>query len=325
MIVPALDSAHSLPVALASVAAQDYPNIAEVVVAAGDPLTAQAARGAGAVVVDNPTGTTPAGLNLAVAASTGEVIVRCDAHSELPPGYVTRAVKTLERSGADNVGGMQVPIGLSIRERAIAAAMSSPFGAGNARYRIGGEEGPTETVYLGVFRRRALERLGGYDEAFLRTQDYELNHRIIASGGSVWFDPELKAFYRPRGSLRALARQYYLYGKAKRLFARKHGGGLQPRQLAAPVLMIGLVASLLASIFEPRFLAAPAFYLVFLLLGGAASVRRAGLAALAVPAALAAMHLSWGWGFLRQGAVPGKNLGVGPDETRSNVGRPGPG
>src|SRR5690554_1061261 len=137
----------------------------------------------GARVVDNPTGVTATGLNLAISVTTGEIIVRCDAQSELPPGYVSRAVRTMERTGADNVGGMQVPVGGSPRQRAIAAAMASPLGAGNARYRLGGEEGPTDTVYLGVFRKQTLLELGGFDESFLRTQDYELNHRIRKAGG----------------------------------------------------------------------------------------------------------------------------------------------
>lgn len=296
VIIPARDASATLPGAISAIEDQTYPEIVEIVVAAADPATTEAAARAGVVVVDNPEGTTPAGLNAALAAGKGDVVVRCDAHATLPPGYVARAVETLLRTGADNVGGMQVPVGESDWERAIAAAMSSPLGAGDSRHRIGGEEGPAETVYLGVFRRDTLERLGGYDERFLRNQDYELNHRIIASGGMVWFDPELAVTYRPRGSLRALAHQYFLYGSAKRLFSRVHPGSLRWRQLAPPLLVLVLVGSLVTSIWYPVTLVIPVAYGVALLIAGIGT--RAN--ALRTAAALATLHLYWGMGFLSQ-------------------------
>lgn len=294
VIIPARRAAHLLPYALHSIADQTYPNIVEVVVAAADGESAAAAEASGATVVRNAEGTTPAGLNLAIAATHGEVIVRCDAHSVLPSEYVTRAVETLTRTGALNVGGMQVPVGETPWERAIAAAMTSPFGAGDARYRIGGDEGPVETVYLGVFRRDALEQAGGFDESFTRNQDYELNHRLIESGGTVWFDPGLRVSYRPRGSLGALARQYLNYGRAKRTFARAHPGTLRWRQLAAPLLTLGLLVSLIISVWVPAALLVPGAYVAGLLVVGVS----AGENPLRVAAALTTMHLAWGWGFL---------------------------
>jgi succinoglycan biosynthesis protein ExoA len=293
VIIPAKNAAEVLPHALESIEAQTYPHIIEVVVAAADEETARAA--ARCTVVDNPEGSTPAGLNRAIAASDGEVIVRCDAHSELPAGYVARAVETLQRTRAANVGGMQVPMGETKWERAIAAAMSSPFGAGDARYRVGGEEGPVETVYLGVFRREALEGIGGFDTSFVRNQDYELNHRLIDAGETVWFDPELKVKYRPRGSLSALARQYFDYGRAKRAFVRRHRGSLRWRQLAAPAVTVTLLCALLISIWMPAALLILLAYTTALVLVGLTIQAKS---AIRVAAALATMHLSWGWGFL---------------------------
>lgn len=299
VIIPAKDSAASLEEALDSVAAQTYTGIAEIVVAAADPESAAVARGFGATVVENPSGRTPTALNLAIAASTGEVVVRCDAQSKLDPRYVEKAVATLTRTGADNVGGMQIPIGNTFWERAIAAAMASLLGSGDARYRLGGEEGPVETVYLGVFRRSTLERVGGFDETFTRTQDYELNHRIIGAGGTVWFDPGLRAEYRPRGSLRALARQYFDYGRSKRRFDRKHPGSLRWRQLAAPGLVLAMAGSILVAPLWPVTLIMPAAYVGAAVATGAIAARRVGMAALGTPPALITMHVMWGLGFFR--------------------------
>ena len=296
VIIPAKDAAEGLPRALESIAAQTYQNIIEIIVAVADTATSDAAIGS--KVIENPSGSTPVGLNQAIKASSGDVIVRCDVHSVLPKDYVTRAVETLQRTGAANVGGMQVPKGTTFWERAIAAAMTSRLGAGDARYRIGGEEGPVETVYLGVFRRDVLARLRGFDESFPRTQDYELNHRIIESGGVVWFDPELRVEYRPRGSLRSLTSQYFQYGLAKRRFNRKHPGGLRWRQTASPLALIAVVICLLTAVRYPIALVIPAVYLAALTIQGIRAAQ--GKASwIGTAAALFTMHMTWGAGFLR--------------------------
>jgi succinoglycan biosynthesis protein ExoA len=303
VIIPARDAAGPLTLALAAISKQTYENIVDVVVAAADEPTAAVARDAGATVVDNPGGSTPAGLNRALQASSGDVVVRCDAHSIFPPRYIEDAVSALLAGNAVNVGGMQVPVCETAWECAIAAAMSSRWGAGDARYRVGGSPGPVETVYLGVFKREAINEVGGFDEEFERTQDYELNHRLIQAGGTVWFDPKLRVAYRPRGSLGELARQYFEYGRAKRQFDHKHPGNLKTRQLAAPALILILALSLVLSLLWPLALFVPAVYLLGLTLvslGRPASFWR-------IAASLATMHISWGIGFLSGRRVNGRN------------------
>ncbi|CAN5876374.1 glycosyltransferase family 2 protein [soil metagenome] len=297
VVIPALNAADKIGTALNSIKSQEYRNIAEVIVAAGDDDTLRVAKDSGAIVVYNPSGRTPDALNLGIGLATGDVVVRCDAQSVLPDTYVSTAVETLIRTGAVNVGGMQVPVGTTFWERAIAAAMASPIGAGDARYRTGGREGPAETVYLGVFDRERLEALGGYNTEFVRNQDYELNHRIVESGGVVWFDPALKVEYRPRGSLRELWDQYFEYGRAKKLFARRHPRSLRWRQLAPPLLLVALLIALIASFFWLWALIIPAAYLVSLAVGTLMMPRRLGANAGTI-LALATMHIAWGLGFL---------------------------
>ncbi|HUG08097.1 MAG TPA: glycosyltransferase family 2 protein [Acidimicrobiia bacterium] len=298
VIISAAAAQKSLPDALQAIAEQDYPGEIEVVVAAADQPTAQVAKDHGVIVIDNPSRHTPVGLNLAARASTGAILVRIDAHSVIPSDYIRRMVDSLMRTNADNVGGRQVPVGTTLMEEAIAAAMTSRLGAGDARYRIGGEPGPTDTVYLGAFRRSVFDRLGGFDERFLRNQDYEFNHRIRASGGVVWFDPEIAVNYRPRSSLPALASQYFQYGRWKRFFARSHDWSLRPRQWAPPLLVVALVGSVIGSIWWKWLLVVPVLYLLELIAIGVASLPRVGAPALLMPVALVVMHISWGIGFL---------------------------
>lgn len=298
VIIPAAKAADSIGEAIAAIRAQSYDGLRTIVVASADDATTDVARAHGAEVVPNPGGKTPTGLNLALASGSAEFVARVDAHSVIPPGYLEHAIEVLLETGADNVGGMQVPVADRGWPTVIAAAMASALGAGDARHRVGGGAGPAETVYLGVFRRATLERLGGYDESFERNQDYELNHRIRESGGVVWFDPQLRVQYRPRSSLPDLARQYFAYGRWKRSFSRRHPGSLRWRQIGPPLLVATLTISLVGAILAPVLLMIPTSYLVVLIGGALAQIPRHGIAALGLPIAWAVMHLSWGTGFI---------------------------
>lgn len=303
VIMPARDADATIEKALRSVLAQDYAGAVELIVADGsdDPATSETVRrvAPAARIVPNPTGATPAGLNLALRASTSPIVVRCDAHAALPEGYLRRAVATLRRTGAANVGGRQAPEGTSFFTRAVALAQTTRLGTGNARYRQGGVEGPVDTVYLGVFRRDAFDRVGGFNEAIPTNEDYELNWRLRAAGETVWFDPALAVDYRPRRTLRALARQYFLYGRGKRMVLRRHPRSWRLRHFAAPLLVIGLIFDLALAAAAGT---APALLLTWLgaLIVGSPAVglSRREPAALLLPLVLAAMHLSWGLGFL---------------------------
>ena len=166
------------------------------------------------IIVENPSGRTAAGLNLALAASRFPIIVRVDGHSEIPKNYVSTAVDVLNKTGAVNVGGMMAAQGRGLFERAVAAAMRSSLGVGPAKFHTGGNAGEVDTVYLGSFKREALIAIGGFDEKFTRAQDWELNYRLRAKGGKIYFDPRMAVTYRPRQSLTALARQYFEIGRA---------------------------------------------------------------------------------------------------------------
>ncbi|CAN7457555.1 glycosyltransferase family 2 protein [Terrabacter sp. LjRoot27] len=304
--MPILNEERHLRDAVAMILAQDYPGPLEVVLALGpstdrtDEVAAElAAADARVRVVANPTGRTPDALNAAIGASTGEVIVRVDGHAEIPDDYISVAVGELLRVGADNVGGIMDAQGTSPFERAVAAAMRSPLGVGSARFHTGGEAGDADTVYLGVFRRAALERVGGYDPHFARAQDWEMNHRIRETGGKVWFTPALKVTYRPRASVQALAKQYFHYGRWRRVVARHHEGTINPRYLAPPTMVgVTTVATIAGFVWAPAWLV-PAAYAAGVTAGGLAISRGESPATRAVtPVVLATMHWSWGIGFL---------------------------
>ncbi len=305
VIIPARNAEATIAEALDSVFSQEYAGSVEVIVADGSDTPATAAlirRQYPAVrVIPNPDQHLGAGVNAALRMATGKIIVRCDAHTRLLPGYVCRVVETLERTGAANVGGRQQVVGTTFFERAVALAMTTPLGSGDARHRLGGTEGPVETAYLGAFWRETLDAVGGLDAAFIRNQDYELNCRLRERGETVWFDPELAVAYRPRSTMRALARQYFDYGRWKRVLLRRHPTSLRARQVAAPLLVLGLVASAFSVLVGAPWTltaAGPLAYVFVLTVGSlVVGLCRGAPAALLLPPILATMHLSWGIGF----------------------------
>ena len=318
--MPVVNEEKHLRASVQRVLAQDYDGPFDVTLAVGpsrdrtDEVARTLAEEFPQVrVVSNPSGSTPAGLNAAINASSGEIVVRVDGHAMIPADYVTCAVEVLTRTGADNVGGVMAAEGTGDFERAVAAAMTSRFGVGDASFHVGGEEGPALTVYLGCFRRSALERVGGYDESMERAQDWELNLRIRASGGGVYFTPDLHVTHRPRHSIRALARQYHDYGRWRREVARRHPSTLSLRYLAAPVTVATIGAGVVVGVVgvltvRPNWvglgLVPTAVYAGGNLIASLVTGVRTGDVRVAtrLPGVLATMHGAWGVGFLRGGA-----------------------
>lgn len=304
VIIPARNADATLPTALDSVLSQDYDGPIEVIVADGSDTLATAdmlwRRYPSVRAVSNPEQITPAGLNHALRAATGDIIVRCDAQAALPKGYVKRVVATLIRTGAANVGGLQRPVGTTVVERAVAMATTSFLGTGGARYRMGGSEGPTDTVYLGAWPREKLEAVGGFNVDAFINEDYELNYRLRQRGEIVWFDPELAVAYRPRGNLVALFHQYFTYGHRKVAVLKIHPASLRVRQLAAPLLVLGMIISDLLLLTDTVWSSVlPSIYFTTLILGGLITgLRHLDFAGFLVPLVWVTIHMGWGMGFL---------------------------
>ncbi|MGV9768332.1 glycosyltransferase family 2 protein [Microbacterium sp. NPDC003461] len=265
------------------------------------------------VLVDNPAADIPVGLNRAIGASRHPTIVRVDAHSELAPGYTARALETLRRTGAANVGGVMHAEGRTPFQRAVARAYNSPIGLGGGAYHGGRREGEAESAYLGVMRRAVIEEVGGFDETIRRGEDWELNLRIRSAGYRVWFDPELSVTYWPRDSWVRLARQFHATGTWRGELVRRYGLRNSLRFFAPPVLVLAVLAAIVLGALQlTRALSglwaviASVLYLPVLAYIGLVAVVAAGRGGgtgwrdkLWTLAVLPTMHLAWGVGFLR--------------------------
>ncbi len=305
VILPILNEERYLEGAIEGILAQRYDGPLEIILALGpsqdktnEIATALASKDSRIVLVDNPTGRTAAALNRAIAQSQYSIICRIDGHAEIVPTYIASAVKVMNQTGAVNVGGVMVASGQGAFERAVATAMRSPLGVGASRFHTGGKAGPADTVYLGVFNKVALLAVGGYDERFTRAQDWELNFRLRQAGGTIWFDPELVVTYRPRPNLRALAKQYFEYGRWRRVVSRSHKGTINFRYLAPPAaVVLSILSIILGASVNPIFYLPAALYLLGNLVGSFV-IGKSILEKITLPAVLATMHFSWGIGFL---------------------------
>ena len=337
IVMPIRNEALFLERSLGSVLAQDHPtHRTEIIVVDGrstdrtkqiaaDVLADFVADGGRAQILDNPDEIVPTAMNAAIAVATGDVIVRVDGHTVLPPDYVRRCVEVLQETRSQCAGGTWVTHGSGDVGRAIAAAQSSRFGVGGVAFRTGrARPGPVDTVPFGAYPREVFAHIGGFDPELVRNQDDELNLRLVQAGGIVWYDPVIHCDYFSRSTLRRLCRQYFEYGLYKIRVAQKRGGFSSVRHVVPAAFVTATASSLAVAAVTGRMRWAFAVLGPYLTAMGSASVmtaRREHVNPLLVAAAYAILHSSYGTGFLcglwrwRRGfTAPGRRV-ENPDGT----------
>jgi GT2 family glycosyltransferase len=298
VIMPVLNEEHHLADAVASVLAQNFDG--ELLIALGpstdgtDRVAAKLAKTDSRIrLVTNPRGKTTVAMNLCIKQAKHEYIVRIDAHSEPAPNYISRGIEILNETGADLLGGVMAAKGKTLFQRSVAWAYTSRFGLGGATYHVGGKAGEAESAYLGIFRKSASDRVGGYDESIIRGEDWDFAQRIKASGSLVWFSPELTVTYWPRASWSGLVKQFYSTGVWRGELTKRDLGRTSLRYFLPPSLVIALIAgNLIASLgFAIGWLPLLTYLTAVLAVGFYSRLAP-------VPLTLATMHLSWGVGFI---------------------------
>lgn len=305
VILPILNEERDLNQCITAILQQDYPADIEIILALGpsiDKTTIIAEKLSAAdkriKLVNNPSGQTATGLNLAIKMSSYEILCRIDGHSEISSTYIKTAVEIMNNQGAVNVGGLMFADSNKGLQRTIAQAMRSKLGVGSSKFHTGGSAGESETVYLGTFKKSAVIAAGGFDERYIRAQDWELNHRLRKNGGLIWFDPRLVVTYRPRNTFRKLAKQYFQYGRWRRVITRQHQNTVNFRYLAPPIAVLVILLSMFFTVLiDPVFITPIFIYFASLVVGGI-FIGQKITDKLLMPLVLATMHISWGIGFI---------------------------
>lgn len=309
VVIPCLNEERYIVALLDSLAAQDYgPDGMEVLVADGgstdrtrELVAAYASPFRRLELVDNPNRITVSGLNAGMDAARGDCWIIIGAHSHVRADFVRASVEALQRTGAACVGGPIETIGEGTVGRAIAAAMSSPFGVGNARFRYADIEGEVDTVPFGCYHRAVWQIVGRFDETVDGADEDSYNARLIESGGRIMLVPTIRSSYFPRRTLKALGKQYWEYGAAKGTLLSR-GRPLQPRHFAPAAMVAGgpvlFVLSAVSSRARLLFRLLTVLYVAGGLFTARNAARKAGANPLLTFAAMATMHATYGAGFL---------------------------
>ena len=316
VVVPCRNEVGYIAACLDSILSSEYPaDRLEILVIDGRSndgtraiVESYAARSPGVRLIDNPKGITPVALNQGIRVARGEIVIRMDVHVVYPPEYIPRLVAALQTSGADNVGAVLVtrPASDKPMARAIAVALSHPFGVGNSYFRIG-VTAPrwVDTVAFFCCRRSLFDRVGMFDEELVRHQDGEFNARLIGRGGRILLIPDVRSYYYARETLSQVRRMYFQYGYFKPLVARKLGRIMTLRQMVPPLFVVSLIGSALAGIWLPAaaILSAGIAGLYGALIAACsfgAARRHGAKVALALAVVFPVLHVSYGLGFLRR-------------------------
>lgn len=254
-------------------------------------------------LVNNPRIIQAAAWNMGIEQSQGSVIGIVSAHSILATDYVSNLVETIRRTGADMVGGPTVASSTGLIAEAIALALNSPFGVGNAKFHYTTKEIEVDTVFMGACYRQVYEKIGGFDEDMVRNQDDEFSYRLRESGGRIICNPNIRSSYFNRSNLPGLWRQYFQYGFYKVRVLQKHPHQMSMRQFVPPAFVLSLIASLILYVILPWgwiLLAVIAgSYLAANLTASLITASRKGWKHLwLLPVTFAILHLSYGLGFL---------------------------
>ena len=315
VIMPVLNEESHLEASVQSILSQSYPTDIELILALGPShdetnsiAKSLAKKDKRIKLLDNPRGLTTVGLNAAIKIAKHDYIVRIDAHSEPAENYLQDGIRILLEQDADEVGGIMHAQGRSAFQKAVAYAYTSRWGIGGASYHVGGQAGEAESAYLGIFKKSALERVGGYDEAIIRGEDWDLAQRIKRTGGKVWFSPELKVTYWPRGRFDRLVKQFYSTGVWRGELTRRNLATASKRYFAPPLALAAIVVGLVVLAFGHVLGLVPlAGYLLGVAALAVTAPRLSLKSRVGVLVALPTMHLSWGYGFW-VGLIRGANM-----------------
>ncbi|UCF71507.1 MAG: glycosyltransferase family 2 protein [candidate division WOR-3 bacterium] len=307
ILIPMLNEERYIVRCLDSVLANDYPQqFIEIIVIDGmstdrsrEIVKAYSKEHSFVHLIDNPKRIQSAGLNLGISAAHGKIILCMNAHTTYAVDYVKQCVEALETTGADNVSGVQCAVGTSYISDAIAVAITTPFGIGDARFRYSNKQQWVDTVFPGAWYKRTLDRLGGFNEEWVINEDYELNYRLRKAGGKILLSPRIHCQYYVRSTLFSFARQYSRYGYWKIRTLVAHPASLRWRHIMAPIFVLLLLLSMITMFISWRIgIVVPIIYGVSCVVASFKAARRTSWKCLPLlPLVFFVLHLSWGIGF----------------------------
>ena len=312
LIIPTLNEEEYLEQTILSLLSNDYPsNKFELLIVDGlsKDNTVAIAQGLAKKfpnirLMSNSKIYQSAALNIGIKESKGNFVIRADAHAIYDKNYIRSTINILQKDEFANVGPVQVSTGSTLVEKAIAKAMNSKIGMGNAKYRLDKRElFEVKSVWLGAWKKETLIKINGFNEKLPISEDFDLNYRLRRSGSKIAASNSIKAMYLVRKSLKGLFKQFYKYGFWKIKFLMTYPEEFQLRWLAPPILVFALFFSILLvkfiswSIFLPIAYIFILFLITFYFMIKSNSLKDL-LSCMILYLIFPIIHISWGIGFL---------------------------
>ena len=314
IIIPVLNERKYIKNFLKDILNQDYPkdNIEIFIIDGGSKdgtidilnkflLQNQSLR---AVLLIEPDKNVASAVNIGAKKANGKIIMKMDAHTEYAPDYILKCVEYLRREDIDCVGGPMRPIGDNYISTTISLSYRTSFGTGGGKFHNINYQGYADTVYLGAYKKNTFEKLGGWDEKIMDTDDDDFNYRLRKAGGKIFLTPEIKSHYHVRGSLKKLWDQYFRYGYSQVSFIKKHRAFISPLNFIPSLFVLGVAISFLLSFFynffgTTLFLVLISYFVFSFLISLKLSFRNGFKYFLLLPLTFLILHLSYGVGFLK--------------------------
>ena len=247
------------------------------------------------LLLDNKKKIASNGFNIGIKTSENDYVGIFSAHSVPSKDYIEVAIDTIQRSGAECVGGPMNAKSRNLVGSAISYATSVPFGIGASKFHYSKKEEFVETVYQGIFDRKIFDRIGFFDEDLIRNQDDEMSYRIRKSGGKILFNPQIKSIYHSRSTLVGLARQYFQYGLYKPLVFKKLRYGMQVHHFIPSIFTLYILLFINYYVY-PAFYIPLAFYLATSIIYTFKAILNKAPAMTFIIFPI--LHISYGLGFL---------------------------
>ena len=261
VVIPCRNERNTIERILENLRAQTYQGDVEVVIADGMSTDGTSDYIAHLVnthgysynvsVVQNESMSIPSGLNAAVRASHGEIVVRIDCHSQISDDYIERIVTALHVPGFDLVGPSIriIPGGASPIAQAISVLTSSKLGSGGSASRVHLTE-PVQVAHAAMssYKRDVFDRLGVYDESLLTNEDFDFDYRATQLGAGVYSLPYPVFYTMARPTLKGLMQQRWRYGWWKAAVLKKYPQSLHVRQALPMIALFVFVALAVLSV-----------------------------------------------------------------------------
>lgn len=256
--IPVLNEEEHIEGVINTFLNSNYPNLVEILIADGgsSDKTREIIREISELdnrvkLVDNPERYQSFALNKMIGIAKGDVFLRADGHCIYAEDYLVQCVSILVQKETKNVGGAQRYIAKNRTQAGIALAMKSHLGSGSAKYKKEDYEGYADTVFLGCFWVKDLQKIGGFNETNITSQDLELNLRLQIQFGknSVFISPEIKSFYYPRDTYLKILKQYFKHARGRFVTIQLHNSNDEFRGIFPSIFLVGLLIYTLADLF----------------------------------------------------------------------------